>query len=127
MQLIPTYCPSLWPLFLPHHQVVDMFGSGLPVCALSYPCIHELVEEGETGLLFDGPDQLFDRLGLLLRGLPSSPSPQLERMRRQVAKKEQGLRWEENWDRVAWPVLGGSATAGSKKAGGGSGKKGRKG
>jgi beta-1,4-mannosyltransferase len=33
-------------------KVVDMFGAGLPVCAVEYQCIQELVTPGVTGLLF---------------------------------------------------------------------------
>ena len=87
-----------------------MFGSGLPVCALAYNCIHELVEDGETGLLFSSPQQLSEQLQALLRGFPSRPSAQLQHLQRQVASKEQGLRWEENWDKVAWPVITGSSS-----------------
>lgn len=55
-----------------HKQVVDMFGAGMPVCALAYNCIGELVEDGETGLLFDGPAKLCDQLQMLLRGFPGN-------------------------------------------------------
>ena len=48
-------------------QVVDMFGCGLPVCAVSYPCIGELVEEGQTGLLFTSAQQLAQQLVSLLQ------------------------------------------------------------
>ena len=82
-----------------------MFGAGLPVCALAYKCIGELVEDGETGLLFDSPEKLCDQLQSLLKGFPSAPSAQLEHLRRQVKIREQGLRWEANWDKVAWPKL----------------------
>jgi hypothetical protein len=36
-----------------HRQVVDMFGCQLPVLAVRYACIDELVEDGRNGLLFD--------------------------------------------------------------------------
>ena len=82
-----------------------MFGSGLPVCALNYSCIGELVEPGETGLLFSTSEQLADCLAQLLRGFPGAPSRLLCHLQREVAAKQQGLRWEENWEAVAWPVL----------------------
>ncbi len=39
-------------------QVVDMFGCGLPVLAVRYQCIDELVEENKNGLLFDDESSL---------------------------------------------------------------------
>ncbi len=83
-----------------------MFGSGLPVCALSYSCITELVSPGVTGLLFASGEELADQLAQLLRGFPARPGELLTRLQRGVADKEQGLRWDENWRRVAAPVLG---------------------
>ncbi|EFJ50907.1 hypothetical protein VOLCADRAFT_57730 [Volvox carteri f. nagariensis] len=87
-------------------KVVDMYGSGLPVCALSYSCITELVAPGKTGLLFSSGDELATQLANLLKGFPNAPSAQLTELKRNVAACEQGLRWEENWQRVAGPVLG---------------------
>jgi beta-1,4-mannosyltransferase len=86
-------------------QVVDMFGSGLPVCALAYSCISELVEDGKTGLLFSSPTQLGDQLAQLLRGFPGSPSPLLRHLQECVQRQQSSLRWEQNWQQVAWPVL----------------------
>ncbi len=88
-------------------QVVDMFGSGLPVCALSYSCIHELVSDGQTGLLFSKAAQLSQHLQQLLAGFPAAPSELLQRLRLNVRDREQSLRWEENWRKVAWLVLRG--------------------
>lgn len=82
-----------------------MFGSGLPVCALSYACIRELVEDGETGMLFSSAEQLCEQLQQVLDGFPRAPCAQLRHMQVQVACKEQGLRWQENWDKVAGPML----------------------
>lgn len=39
-------------------KVVDMFGARLPVCALSFSCISELVKENENGMLFSTADEL---------------------------------------------------------------------
>ena len=86
-------------------QVVDMFGSGLPVCALSYSCISELVEDQRTGLLFSDAEQLASQLSDLLEGFPAQPSALLQRLQAGVRTKEQGLRWNQNWDAVAWPVI----------------------
>ena len=50
-------------------KVVDMFGSGLPVCALEYPCIaDEMVKHGENGLLFRDARDLADQLSTLFEG-----------------------------------------------------------
>merc|ERR1719240_831963 len=39
-------------------KVVDMLGSGVPVLALNYDCITELVEEGRTGEIFNDSQDL---------------------------------------------------------------------
>lgn len=58
-------------------KVVDMFGSGLPVCALEYPCIaDEMVKHGENGLLFRDARDLADQLFTLLEGYTEATSRQ---------------------------------------------------
>lgn len=83
-----------------------MFGSGLPVCAVAYSCIHELVADQRTGLLFADAEGLCGHLQALLRGFPARPSALLARLQQGVADTQQTLRWDDNWDAVAWPVLG---------------------
>lgn len=39
-------------------KIVDMFGSGLPVCAIGYKTLPELVLHGENGYIFDNSEQL---------------------------------------------------------------------
>lgn len=87
-------------------KVVDMFGAGLPVCAVRFDCIRELVEDGRTGLLFDGPQQLAEQLQQLLRGFDGSGGGgQLAAMRSEVKKVHDGWRWRSNWQEVAAPVI----------------------
>lgn len=87
-------------------QVVDMFGSGLPVCALSYSCISELVTDAETGLLFSSPKQLSEQLVQLFTGFSAGkPGKLLQKLQQGVGAKEQPLRWDTNWKAVAWPQL----------------------
>lgn len=102
-------------------KVVDMFGAGLPVCAVDYNCITELVTPGVTGLLFKDSQQLAQQLLQLLDGFndegdgqPSSSS-QLAALREGVAKEQSQWRWQDNWQAVAAPVFAHYADA----AGGG--------
>lgn len=128
-----------------------MFGAGLPVCAVRYPCIGELVDEGATGLLFESPRELAGQLQRLLRGAGGGAGGggggggggegggggqvagrgevgycgELARMRAAVREKHGGWRWHDNWGRVAAPVVaaacGGGRQAAAAAANGGGG------
>ena len=47
-------------------KVLDMLGSGLPVCAYRYPAIGELVEHGHNGCVFGSSDELKEQIMRLL-------------------------------------------------------------
>ncbi|KAM7296605.1 chitobiosyldiphosphodolichol beta-mannosyltransferase [Ixodes scapularis] len=84
-------------------KVVDMFGCGLPVCAIKYPCIQELVKPGETGLVFQSSEELCDQLCDLLKGFPEM-TERLKSMQENV-HRWQTVRWDDNWTRVALPTF----------------------
>lgn len=109
-------------------KVVDMFGCGLPVCALGFACLDELVKDGTNGLVFHNAEQLAAQLESLLSSHPNSA--QLETLRvslqhstpmspsthtssafaegPQEEEDEESWRWctwAQNWDRIMRPLL----------------------
>jgi len=48
-------------------KVVDMFAAQLPVCAVYYPTIKELVEENKNGFLFNDENDLTDLLTNIIK------------------------------------------------------------
>ncbi|KAG2093563.1 hypothetical protein BD769DRAFT_1705156 [Suillus cothurnatus] len=105
-------------------KIVDMFGCGLPVCALDFACIPELVKDGINGLVFQNASQLAEHLETLLASFPSSPALDSLRSNLQRALQvpidvqhhvhnqehqedddwEWGS-WSENWNRVVKPLV----------------------
>src|SRR5262249_45017051 len=85
-------------------KVADMFGSGLPVCALDYgPCLAELVRHGENGLVFSTSEQLAEQLCDLFQSFPSD-APLLDHLHRNAV--ESGRRhWLEGWQTEAQPIF----------------------
>ena len=81
-------------------KVVDMFGAGLPVLAVHFPCLSELVKEGETGYSFrDGGE-----LGGLMEVLVGGDEGRMGRMRENVHKWA-SIRWEQSWGEAAAPLF----------------------
>jgi len=85
-------------------KIADLFGAGVPVCALDYgACLAERVRHGDNGLLFSNGRQLADVIFELFEGFPSDQKA-LERLRT-GARKLARPTWEEGWTREARPVL----------------------
>jgi beta-1,4-mannosyltransferase len=84
-------------------KIADMFGSGLPVCALDYgPCLAEQMQHGVNGLLFKTSAQLAEQMYRLFERFPESP--QLDELRRNVASRS-NERWEREWIVNARPLF----------------------
>ncbi|KAL3906515.1 MAG: hypothetical protein SGPRY_010519, partial [Prymnesium sp.] len=96
-------------------KVLDMFGSGLPVCAVGFNCISELVQHGVNGVIFHSREELTSQLITYL--MPNSEATKtLDHLREGVTQTEsQRLRWEANWDEAALPLLRSPALARSPR------------
>eukprot|EP01135_Chromosphaera_perkinsii_P004633 Nk52_evm26s292 gene=Nk52_evmTU26s292 len=84
-------------------KVVDMFGCTLPVCAMSFSCLPELVVHGSNGMVFSTSDDLFKQFRILLSGFPKQD--QLLMNFRKTLTKEQAVRWDQNWEEIALPLF----------------------
>jgi beta-1,4-mannosyltransferase len=85
-------------------KVADLFGAGVPVCALDYgACLAERVRHGDNGLLFSTASQLADVLFDLFESFPADQK-RLDRLRG-GARKSASPTWEEGWLREARPLL----------------------
>lgn len=85
-------------------KVADMFGAGVPVCALDYGAtLAERVRHGSNGLLFSTAEQLANVLFDLFETFPADDQT-FERLRT-GARKSARMSWEEGWRREAQPVL----------------------
>ncbi|NXG26563.1 ALG1 mannosyltransferase, partial [Grallaria varia] len=85
-------------------KVVDMFGCCLPVCAIYFECLHELVKHEENGLIFRDSTELAEQLKMLFLEFPTVEG-KLHSFRQNLrASKE--LRWDESWDQTVLPLLG---------------------
>ncbi|EIW86333.1 glycosyltransferase family 33 protein [Coniophora puteana RWD-64-598 SS2] len=105
-------------------KVVDMFGCGLPVCALDFKCLPELVQHGKNGLVFKNADELAKQMEDLLAGFPTSSS--IDALRAGLSRPPESLNegddhplaegtwwtWAQNWNRVVRPLVLSDVTRG---------------
>ncbi|CAG8689807.1 16446_t:CDS:10 [Funneliformis mosseae] len=78
-------------------KVVDMFGCGLPVCAVEFECLGELMQHNRNGLIFKSETQLVEQLIDLFTNYPANAS-KLEQMRNHLSIFQQE-RWDTNWNK----------------------------
>jgi beta-1,4-mannosyltransferase len=79
-------------------KVVDMFGCGVPVLAVRFAALPELVSEGETGFIFESDSELCAHLLQVLRDFPEAKH--LTEMKGHV-QRWATTRWEDAWRRDA--------------------------
>ncbi|XP_072992919.1 UDP-glycosyltransferase TURAN isoform X1 [Typha latifolia] len=85
-------------------KVVDMFGCGLPVCAVSFSCIKELVKVEKNGLLFSSSSELADELLMLFKGFPEDCLA-LKSLRDGALATGSSSRWSTEWESHALPLI----------------------
>ncbi|XP_022750918.1 UDP-glycosyltransferase TURAN isoform X3 [Durio zibethinus] len=85
-------------------KVVDMFGCGLPVCAVSFSCIDELVKVEKNGLLFSSSSELADELLMLFRGFPDE-CDYLKSLKNGALEMGSSARWDSEWEEHAKPLI----------------------
>jgi len=104
-------------------KIVDMFGCGLPVCALNFACLNELVKDGTNGLIFTDATQLAQQIEILLTGFPTATALKTLRSSLVASSSRVGLAgvqnsgipeegehwewnsWSDNWNTVVRPLL----------------------
>jgi beta-1,4-mannosyltransferase len=85
-------------------KIADMFGAGVPVCALDYgTCLREILRPGNNALLFTSAGELAAQLCDLARGSTASAAT-LDGLRA-GAVAAAGERWEDAWAAHAAPAL----------------------
>lgn len=85
-------------------KIADMFGAGIPVCALDYgPCLAEIVHDGRNGILFTSAEGLARQLFELFNDASGTGSA-LRSLRDGVALSDDE-RWPVAWQGEVWPLL----------------------
>ncbi|KAK6630867.1 hypothetical protein RUM44_003037 [Polyplax serrata] len=85
-------------------KVVDMFGCGVPVCAISFNCLPELVKHQQNGYVFKDDKELFTHIKNWFTGFPLENSP-VKKTFQESLKQFQIHRWHDNWKFNVQPLL----------------------
>uniref|UniRef100_A0A0X3PHT3 Chitobiosyldiphosphodolichol beta-mannosyltransferase n=1 Tax=Schistocephalus solidus TaxID=70667 RepID=A0A0X3PHT3_SCHSO len=94
-------------------KVVDFFGAGVPVLALAYPTLPELLSDKVVGRHFSTVDELATQLTSLLMPKEDFEGPaesqELGRYRSNLHRRRQSGRqdWHAQWQRIVLPVCRG--------------------
>ena len=83
-------------------KVVDMFGCCLPVLAINFSCLNELVIHNKNGLVFDNATQLSEQIITMLSDFPQCTL--LNNLRLNV-KDFQKHTWYQAWDENVLPLF----------------------
>lgn len=84
-------------------KVVDMFGSALPVCAIDYETLPELVKRDQNGLIFHDSKELATQFQQVFADFPKKQL--LQQFSQHLVANFQTHRWNDEWDSVAKPIF----------------------
>ena len=82
-------------------KVVDMFGCRLPVAAINFPALSELVVDGVNGYVFTTSEELGD---IIARWFTNFPHLRDEEFKKNI-EEFRAVGWEQNWDDVALEIF----------------------
>ena len=86
-------------------KVVDMFGCQLPALAVGFPCLDELVQHGQNGLIFGSSTELAEQLRELFKTFPKEQK-QLDSFRDNLLTSYASKKgWSQSWSSVVLPLL----------------------
>ncbi|KAL7575004.1 hypothetical protein ACA910_010821 [Epithemia clementina (nom. ined.)] len=89
-------------------KVLDLFGCQVPVCAMDFDCLSELVQDDVNGHVFQNSDELADQLFELLEPLQHDqrvPCHSFGKLHQYSEHLQNRLRWHDNWCLHARPIL----------------------
>ena len=86
-------------------KVLDLFGCQVPVVALKFDCLSELVQDGVNGRVFENSIQLAQQLNDLLSPITDSATGTSEALVALSNSLQERMRWSENWTKNALPVI----------------------
>uniref|UniRef100_F6W713 Chitobiosyldiphosphodolichol beta-mannosyltransferase n=1 Tax=Ciona intestinalis TaxID=7719 RepID=F6W713_CIOIN len=84
-------------------KVVDMFGSSLPVAAINFNCLSELVQHNVNGFVFENSAELSKQLVNIFSDFPQDRTT-LNRLSKEV-EKFRNITWNEAWDKNVLPLF----------------------
>jgi beta-1,4-mannosyltransferase len=90
-------------------KILDLFGCQVPVCAINFRCLPELVEDNVNGMIFQSSTELQEQLWGLLSPLDKYPGAWPPHGFGDLAKFSRSLqgrkRWDNEWNEHAKPVI----------------------
>jgi len=84
-------------------KVVDMLGCGVPVAAVDFPALPELIKPGRNGIIFNGHQELSEALLAHFDG--SGFRPRIRDKYKDGVAAFGHTRWSQYWKQTALPVL----------------------
>ena len=82
-------------------KVVDMYGCRLPVAAIQFPALSELVQDGVNGHVFTTSHQLSDIIVSWFRNFPDLRDADFK----ERIDEFRSVGWDQNWDDIALEIF----------------------